>query len=491
MRRLVIAGGGSAGWMAAAAFARYLPAGWTITLIESDAIGTVGVGEATIPQIALFNAGLGIDEGEFLRATQGSFKLGIAFDGWGAPGESYLHAFGTIGRPLGLLPFHQYWLRARAQGDAAPLGDYLINAVAARANRFGRQDRPSAVVPDLVPAYHFDAGLYAQFLRRYAEARGVVRIEGRIIHVERAGESGDIAALLLEGERRVDGDLFIDCTGFGGRLIAGALGVGFDDWSHWLPCDRAWAVPSARTEPLLPYTRAIARPAGWQWRIPLQHRTGNGHVFCSAAMAEDVAADLLLANLDGEAQAEPRLLKFTTGKRQQFWAHNCIALGLASGFMEPLESTSIHLIQSGIARLLQFLPQQGDAAADRAMFNRLSAQEFERIRDFLILHYHANGRVGEPFWDQCRAMPIPDTLTEKLALFRSQGVVVREADELFTEPGWVQVLVGQHVMPGGWHPLADGLGDADLRDFMSMVSGSYARAVADMPEHGAMLAMAG
>jgi tryptophan halogenase len=490
MRRLVIAGGGSAGWMAAAAMARYLPSSWSVTLVESDAIGTVGVGEATIPQIALFNAGLGIDEAEFLRATQGSHKLGIAFDGWGAPGDSYIHAFGTIGRPLGLLSFHHYWLRARAAQQAGPLGDYLVNAVAARTNRYAPPHGAGGPVPDLVTAYHFDAGLYADFLRRYAEARGVMRVEGIISHVHRASDTGDISALALTGDRQIEGDLFIDCTGFGGRLIAKELGIGFDDWSHWLPCDRAWAMPSVRTEPLLPYTRATARAAGWQWRIPLQHRTGNGHVFCSAAISEDEAAAVLLANLDSVPEAEPRLLKFTTGKRRQFWAHNCIALGLASGFMEPLESTSIHLIQSGIARLLQFLPRSAEAQPDRATFNRLAAREFEQIRDFLILHYFANGRHGEAFWDQCRSMAIPGSLMEKLDLFRSQGTVVREGDELFTEPGWVQVMIGQKVMPAGWHPLADALSPDDLRDFMAMVSGSYARAVAAMPGHGEWLARA-
>ncbi len=490
MRRMVIAGGGSAGWMAAAALARFLPQGWHITLVESDAIGTVGVGEATIPQIALFNAGLGINEADFLKATQGSYKLGIEFAGWGAPGESYLHAFGLVGRPLGLLPFHQYWLRARSAGKAGPLGHYVFNDVAARAGRFGRSGRSDGPVPELVTAYHFDAGLYAAYLRQYAEARGVVRVEGIIEHVERDGQSGDIAALMLNGERRVEGDFFIDCTGFGGRLIAQELGVGFDDWSRWLPCDRAWAVPCARVDPVIPYTRATARQAGWQWRIPLQHRTGNGHVFCSSAISEDAAAAVLMANLDGVAEADPRLLKFTTGKRKQFWAHNCVALGLASGFMEPLESTSIHLVQAGIARLLQFLPQGQGADVDRDTFNRLSAIEFERIRDFLILHYHANGRVGEAFWDQCRTMALPDTLTEKLALFRSQGLVLREADELFTEPGWVQVMIGQHVMPEHWHPLAEAISEKDLSDFMQLVESSYARGAAALPEHGQWLAKA-
>ncbi|MBA4748189.1 MAG: tryptophan 7-halogenase, partial [Sphingopyxis sp.] len=332
--------------------------------------------------------------------------------------------------------------------------------------------------------------LYADMLRQYAEARGVVRVEGVIGAVERDGASGDITALTLDGERRIEGDLFVDCTGFGGRLIAQELGVGFDDWSHWLPCDRAWAVPCARVDPVIPYTRATARQAGWQWRIPLQHRTGNGHVFCSSAISEDAAAAVLLANLDGKAEAEPRLLKFTTGKRKQFWAHNCVALGLASGFMEPLESTSIHLVQAGIARLLQFLPQGRIADTDRDAFNRLSATEFERIRDFLILHYHANGRVGEPFWDQCRNMPIPDSLSEKLALFRSQGMALREADELFTEPGWVQVMIGQHVLPERWHPLAEAISDADLGEFMQLVESSFARAAAALPVHGHWLAKA-
>ena len=490
MRRMVIAGGGSAGWMAAAALARYLPRDWSVTLIESDVIGTVGVGEATIPQIALFNAGLGINEVDFLKATQGSFKLGIEFAGWGAPGDSYLHAFGGVGRSLGLLSFHQYWLRARAAGKASPLGHYVFNEVAARSGKFGRAGRSDGAIPELVTAYHFDAGLYAAMLRQYAEARGVVRIEGIIGAVERDGVSGDITALTLDGERRIEGELFVDCTGFGGRLIAQELGVGFDDWSHWLPCDRAWAVPCARVDPVIPYTRATARKAGWQWRIPLQHRTGNGHVFCSSAISEDEAAAMLLGNLDGAAEAEPRLLKFTTGKRKQFWTHNCVALGLASGFMEPLESTSIHLVQAGIARLLQFLPQEHITDTDRDAFNRLSAIEFERIRDFLILHYHANGRVGEAFWDQCRSMPIPGSLTEKLALFRSQGMVLRADEELFTEPGWVQVMIGQHMLPERWHPLAEAISDTDLAEFMQLVESSYARAAAALPVHGQWLAKA-
>jgi tryptophan 7-halogenase len=416
-RRIVIAGGGTAGWMAAAALARFCGPGWRITLIESEEIGTVGVGEATIPMIRLFNQGLGIDEAEFLRETHGTWKLGIEFDGWGAPGERYMHAFGQVGRGLGLLPFHPYWLRARAAGRAGSFGDYVLNAVAAKADRFAHVERAAdSALPAMPYAFHFDAGLYAAYLRRYAQARGVVRIEGRIAQVERDGEGGDVVALVLAGGERVAGELFVDCTGFRGLLIEGALETGFEDWGHWLPCDRALAVPCERADPLVPYTRAIARAAGWQWRIPLQHRTGNGYVFCSAHIGEDKAAAVLLANLDGVPQAEPRLLKFRTGKRRKVWNRNVVALGLAAGFIEPLESTSIHLIQTGIARLLEFLPSGRIADADRDAFNRLSTFEIERIRDFVILHYFANGREGEPFWDALRHMTLPEPLAERIAM---------------------------------------------------------------------------
>ncbi|WP_447727118.1 tryptophan halogenase family protein [Sphingomonas koreensis] len=483
-RNIVIAGGGTAGWMTAAALARFCGRGWAITLVESEEIGTVGVGEATIPMIRLFNQALGIDEAEFLRETQGTWKLAIEFDGWGAPGERYMHAFGQVGRGLGLLPFHHYWLRARAAGRAEPLGDYVLNAVAAKANRFAHVERAAdSALPPVPYAFHFDAGLYAAYLRRYAEARGVARIEGRIDGVERHGESGDVAALALAGGARVAGDLFVDCSGFRGLLIEGALETGFEDWGHWLPCDRALAVPCDRVDPLVPYTRATARAAGWQWRIPLQHRTGNGYVFSSVHISEDEAAATLLANLDGAAQADPRLLKFRAGKRRKAWNRNVVAIGLASGFLEPLESTSIHLIQSGITRLLDFLPGGPVASADRDAYNRLADFEIERIRDFVILHYFANGREGEPMWDALRHMALPEPLADRIAMFRACGRIVREHDELFDVPGWIQVMAGQGIMPRSWHPLADELTGDQLDQFLSTLGQAFARDAARMPGH--------
>jgi tryptophan halogenase len=488
LRNIVIAGGGTAGWMTAAALARFCGRGWTITLVESDEIGTVGVGEATIPMIRLFNQALGIDEAEFLRETHGTWKLGIEFDGWGAPGERYMHAFGQVGRGLGLLPFHHYWLRAHASGRAGPLGDYVLNAVAAKAGRFAHVDRAAdSVLPPMPYAFHFDAGLYAAYLRRFAEARGVARIEGRIDGVERHGERGDISALVLAEGVRVAGDLFVDCSGFRALLIEGALETGFEDWGHWLPCDRAFAVPCERVDPLLPYTRATAREAGWQWRIPLQHRTGNGYVFSSAHIGEDEAASVLLANLDGAPQADPRLLKFRAGKRRKAWNRNVVAIGLASGFLEPLESTSIHLIQSGITRLLDFLPAGPVADADRDAYNRLADFEIERIRDFVILHYVANRR-HDAFWRAQRGMALPESLNLRWNMFRTGGRIVREGDELFDVPGWVQVLVGQGVIPERWHPLADDLSDDQLDQFLSTIARAFQRDSARIPGHADTLA---
>jgi tryptophan 7-halogenase len=482
---MVVVGGGTAGWMAAAALARFTTR--AVTLVESDAIGTVGVGEATIPQIRLFNAGLGIDEAEFLRETKGTFKLGIEFPGWAGEGANYMHAFGHVGQGAGLLPFQHYWARARVSGKANDLAAYSLNETAARASRMQiwRAD-PGEPTPDMPWAYHFDAGLYAAYLRRYSEARGVVRIEGLVGSVEH-GDTGDIAAVLLDGDRRVAGDFFIDCTGFRALLIEGALEAGFDDWTHWLPCDRAIAIPCEAKGEFTPYTRATARAAGWQWRIPLQHRIGNGHVYSSAHVSDEEALETLLANLDGEPLAEPNRLRFTTGMRRRQWSGNCLALGLAAGFMEPLESTSIHLIQSSIARFLQMLPA---GASDPAMvdeFNRQAAFEWTRIRDFLILHYWANGRHGEPFWDQCRAMDLPDTLAAKIAQFRAGGYIHREHEELFTEAGWLQVLVGQGVLPKGWNPLADVVPETRLVEMLDAIEAKVARTVAEMPHHAAFL----
>jgi len=486
--QVVIVGGGTAGWMAAAALARFLERGHRLRLVESDEIGAVGVGEATIPAIRLFNAALGLDEDEFVRQTQGTFKLGIEFVDWVRPGHRYLHAFGPVGRNLGLVPFHHYWLRARRSGAERPLAAFSLNATAAAQNRFGRTAQPpGSVLPDLPYAFHFDAALYARHLRRYAESRGVERVEGKIADVRLRGEDGFIQSVRLESGAEIEGELFIDCSGFRGLLIEGALKAGYEDWSDYLPVDRALAVPSTSVGPLAPFTRATARSAGWQWRIPLQHRTGNGYVYSSRHLSDDAAAATLLANLDGEALADPRPLRFTTGRRRRFWSRNCVALGLASGFMEPLESTSIHLVQSGIMRLLSFWPGSRFDPADALEYDRQCAEEYERIRDFLVLHYWANQR-DEPFWRERREASPPEGLRRKLDLFRASGRLFRYNDELFTEAGWLQVMAGQEIAPGGHHALADQLSDEELESFLSDLERLVTARVAALPSHAEFLA---
>ncbi|MEP9359738.1 tryptophan halogenase family protein [Sphingomonas sp. KR3-1] len=488
IRSVVIVGGGTAGWMAAAALARLVAADVGVTLVESDAIGTVGVGEATIPPIRTFNAMLGIDERDFLAATQGTIKLGIEFVDWNAPGHAYLHPFGELGFDIEGVRFHQIWHRLHAAGQAGPLDAYCMSAVAARLNRFlPSNNDPNSALSRLVYAYHFDAGLYARFLRSYAEARGVRRVEGRIVDTALRGTDGHVEAVVLEGGARVEGELFLDCSGFGGLLIEGALHAGYEDWTHWLPCDRAVAVPSANAGPLNPYTRATARPAGWQWRIPLQHRTGNGYVYSSAHLSDDEAAATLLANLDGEALADPRPLRFVTGRRKQAWVRNVVAIGLSSGFIEPLESTSIHLIQSGITRLLALFPDSGFGDVERDAYNALSRSQFERVRDFVIVHYHANARP-EPFWRDLRAMALPDGLAERIALFRNRGRVFRHEDELFAEASWIAVLRGQGIEPAGWDPLVEALDLPRVGQMVERIGATFRRAAEAMPDHGAWLA---
>ena len=479
---IVIAGGGSAGWIAAATFARFLGDCASITLVESDEIGTVGVGEATIPQIHNLIIGLGLDQADFVRSTNATFKLGIEFADWMGEGSSYIHSFGYTGRGVGLIPFRQLWLRARSLGVAGEFGDYNFNIAAARLGRMSNKAATNTV-PELSYAYHFDASLFARMLRGYAEERGVRRVEGLIEGVERAGESGDITALALSGERRVAGSLFIDCTGFRSLMLGKTLGVPYLDWSQWLPCDSALTVACESSDAFRPYTQALSRKAGWQWRIPLQHRTGNGHVYCSRFVSDDEAASILLANLDGAPLADPRRIKFTSGRREIFWSHNCVALGLAAGFMEPLESTSIHLVQSALARLLNVLPGNlSHTASARETFNRLSTIEWARVRDFITLHYFANRREG-PFWDYCRNMELPDTLREKIELFREAGLFMREEDELFLDDSWGQVMIGQGIMPGSWSPLADNVPGEDLGPFLDSLAKSYRVRAESLPTH--------
>jgi tryptophan 7-halogenase len=488
IRDVVIVGGGTAGWMAAAALSATMGEQLRIRLIESEQIGTVGVGEATIPAIRLFNGLIGIDEDQFLKATQGSFKLGIEFLNWGRIGESYMHGFGQIGQSLDLIEFWQYWLRGRKEGVAEPLGKYSFNEKVARAGKFARMPRiPNSELEGIAYAFHFDASLYARFLRGLAEGAGVVRTEGKIVTVNQDGESGFVRSLTLESGEEIVGELFIDCSGFRALLSEQTLGTGYVDWTHWLPCDRAIAVPSANVGPPRPYTQSIAHQAGWQWRIPLQHRTGNGYVFSSAYMDEDEATRILLTNVEGKPLADPRTIRFTTGMREKAWNRNVIALGLASGFIEPLESTSIHLVQNGIARLISHFPDRGFAQVNIDAYNRRIAYDYERIRDFIILHYTANQR-DEPFWRYLREMELPDSLRGKIELFKATGRVFREQEELFAEVGWFQVLVGQNLLPETYHPLADVLTRDELADFLSDIRTIVSAPVSRLPSHGEFIA---
>ena len=488
IRSVAIVGGGTAGWMAATLLSKLFGPALSITLIESDEIGTVGVGEATIPQIKLYNQAIALDEDAFLRATHGTLKLGIQFENWGRLGDSYLHAFGDIGMPLGSLSFHQHWLAHRHGGGSRDLWSFSLNDRAARADKAGRVGPlAGGRLGGLAYAFHFDASLYARYLRSLAEAAGVRRVEGRIEGHARDGLTGNLTHVRLAGGQEVAADLYIDCSGFRGLLIAQALGEGYQDWSEWLPANRAWAVPTARVRAPRPYTRAIARSHGWQWQIPLQHRTGNGHVFSDRFISEDEARAELLANLEGEPLAEPRLISFTTGRRTAFWSHNVVALGLASGFLEPLESTSIHLIQAGLARLVEMWPTRAFNALEVAEYNRAMGMEFERIRDFLVLHYTQTEREDTAFWRHCRAMARPETLTSRLALWDAAGRVYRYPEDLFHEPGWVQVLVGQRRLPHGHHPLAASL-PADRREqFFDDITAIQARAVDAMGTHAEFL----
>ena len=489
--KVLIVGGGTAGWIAAATLARLLQdQPCRIELVESDEIGTVGVGEATIPPILELNKVLGINENVFIQRTQATFKLGIEFVGWKQDGARYFHPFGRYGADVGHVDFAHYWRRLHREigAEAGTLEDYSLPTMAARAGKFMRPDpNPKNVLSNLAYAFHFDASLYARFLRDYAEGLGVVRHEGRVVDGE-LDDRGFVAAVRLDDGRRLDAELFLDCSGFRGLLIEQLLGTGYEDWSHWLPCNRAVAVPSENVGPPPPFTRSTAREAGWQWRIPLQHRTGNGHVYCSEHVSDEQACDVLLSNLEGRALADPRLLRFTTGRRRQAWNRNVVAIGLASGFMEPLESTSIHLIQSALTRLMTLFPDTGFAQADIDQFNRASALETERIRDFLILHYVANQRTGLPFWDYCRSMAIPDSLAHKIALYRSRGRFFRFEDELFTATSWQAVLEGQGIVPAGFDPITSGVPSDQLRATLARMRETIARGAGAMPSHADFIA---
>ena len=489
IRKVVIVGGGTAGWMSAALLSKTYGAKLSITLVESEAIGTVGVGEATIPHLQSFNRLAGIDEVEFVKATQGTFKLGIDFRDWAAPGDRYFHAFGPIGQQVGWLYPHQYWLKARQLGVTSSMDVYCIGAQAARANKF-MPAQPKAVnspLAEISHAYHFDAGLYAAFLRKRAERQGVTHIEGKITgHTQRA-DDGFIEAVTLEDGRKIEGELFLDCSGFRGLLIEQALGAGFDNWSHWLPCDRAVAVPCASVTPLTPYTRCTKREAGWQWRIPLQHRTGNGYVYCSEYISDDEATGNLLSRLDGEARAAPNPLRFTTGKRKKGWVKNVVAIGLASGFLEPLESTSIHLVQTALFRLLSLFPDRRFAKADIDAYNQQMAAEYEWVRDFIIAHYKLVDESA-PLWRYCKSMSVPDSLQEKLDVFASAGRIFAHTSDLFREVSWIQVLIGQGLIPERYDPAVDLAPPEDILSHLATVEQTINRCVNVMPDHAEYIA---
>lgn len=487
IRKILIVGGGTAGWMTAAALSHVLRGSVQVELVESEAIGTVGVGEATIPPILLFNALLGIDENEFLRETQATFKLGIQFKDWFRQGHTYFHPFGQYGARVDAASFHQYWLRLNAAGLDDDLDAYSAPAMAARLGRFTRpQGDPRSVSAGMAYAFHFDASLYARYLRGRAEKAGLVRHEGRIADV-RLALNGNIGSVTLEDGRVLEADFFIDCSGFRGLLIEGALKTGYEDWTHWLPCDRAVAMPCTRVEAPTPYTRSTALEAGWRWRIPLQHRTGNGYVYCSEHISDDEAIARLRESLDGEALAEPNLLRFRTGRRKKAWNRNCLAIGLSSGFLEPLESTSIHLIQSGISRLLLSFPDKGFAQTDIDNYNHLSQLEFERVRDFVMLHYKATERTDSPLWRQVGAMEIPDSLQRKMDMFRSRGRVFRFEDELFQETSWIAVLLGQGVWPERADPITEILPLEATRERLHQMRAIIRDGVERMPTHDAFV----
>ncbi|WP_206483327.1 tryptophan halogenase family protein [Thalassotalea sp. G2M2-11] len=484
IENVVIVGGGTAGWITAALMVKVLGKSINITLVESDKIGIIGVGEATIPPIIPFNNALGIDEKAFLKATKGTLKLGIEFENWKQQGDKYMHAFGGIGKNFPFCDFYHFWVKSQQLGYGSEFGDFSLNYQASKASKFAKLSHIEGTnLPGIEYAYHFDAGLYAKFLRDFSEKLGVTRVEGIVENVEVDKNNGYVTRLQLEGDRSVCGDLFVDCTGLKALLIEQTLSTGFDDWSHWLPCDRAMAVACESVKPIVPYTRSIAHDAGWRWRIPLQHRTGNGVVYSSKHMSDEQAKDLLLSSLDGEQIGEPRTIPFKTGRRRKQWNKNVVAIGLSSGFFEPLESTNIHLIQTAATRLLKFFPHLGIKDEEVQEFNRQSQIESERMRDFIILHYKQTQRDDSDFWRACQRMDVPDTLTQKMALFEQSGKIFREQDELFTEIAWQQVMIGQGLIPKDHHPLVDSLSSEQITDLMDNLKTLVQRTVNKMPMH--------
>ena len=490
IKNIVIVGGGTAGWMTASALSRLLKNGYAnVTLVESEAIGTVSVGEATIPEILTFNKMLGLEENDFVKKTQATFKLGIEFVDWTRLGDSYIHPFGSYGIDMDGIAFHHYWLKENQRRSAANepllnLENFSIQATAARKDKFMRPVQANrSILERIVYAFQFDAVLYAKYLREFAEDHGTNRIEGRIVDAKQDSETGFIQSVKLENGQEIEGDLFIDCSGFRGLLIEGKLKAGYTDWSRWLPCDRAVAIPCETIGEPKPYTRATAHKAGWQWRIPLQHRTGNGHVYSSAYMSQDEATQILLDNLDGKPIADPKHLRFLSGHRNKFWDKNVIALGLSSGFLEPLESTSIHMIQSGISRLMKIFPFKGIVQAEVDYYNAETLEEYETVRDFLVLHYHLTERDDSDFWTYLRTMDIPDVLKTKMDLYRHNGRIFRKNNELFNETSWLAVFAGQKLQPSGYHPVADTIDAAEVSRRLEHIHGVMEQGAKVMPPH--------
>ena len=478
VKRVVIAGGGTAGWIAAAALSQQLGRLLDITLVESEEIGTIGVGESTVPPIRVFHQLLGIDEQEFMRSVAATFKLGIWFEDWGQIGDRYIHPFGRHGKPTWLCEFHHFWLHGLRNGLNSELGEYCVEWLAAKQGRFG-----TSAQSDINYAFHLDAALYAKFLRGFAERRGAKRVEGKIKSVQQNAMTGFIEALHLHSGEVIEGDLFIDCTGFRGLLIEQTLHTGFEDWLHWLPCDSAVAVQTEATSAPNPYTVAIAQEAGWRWRIPLQHRVGNGLVYCSQYLSDDDAKQKLLQAVSGNALRPPLQLKFRPGRRLKTWNKNCVSLGLASGFVEPLESTAIHMVITAVTRLMQLFPFNGVQQAFVDQYNDEARAEIEKVRDFIVLHYHTTDRDDTEFWRYCKNMDIPESLARRIELFEEGGHAFQADGELFRVDSWVQVLLGQGVVPKHYHPSARMLPDNELRQVLTGLKAQVSQTVAKLPKH--------